>query len=299
MSFWSQGGGGRTEFTNTVGTSKTYMTIALFSKLSTSAVASATGVYTLRAVRGGQAQRVINVRRGTDDATQDFYADVYGNLFTDPTQSQTITTWLGAATGYITTWYDQSGGSNNATQVTTASQPIIDVVNKQVDFKTSRWFNLPNGTVPYGNQNYTMVVRHNTVPTTVNNEYDFVSSGTNGTTNLVNSLGFNSFFTPYPVYINYWWGNDVNSNPAVNRYAPKNTITALYNNTVGVGRTLYVNGTVTGTNTATNRNSATGNNAIGKDARNFYINGELYYVFLFNSALSNSDRQLVEAFPIS
>jgi hypothetical protein len=36
-----------------------------------------------------------------------------------------LTTWTGANDGFVVTWYDQSGNSNNATQGTAASQPQL------------------------------------------------------------------------------------------------------------------------------------------------------------------------------
>jgi len=55
----------------------------------------------------------------------DFYADRLGNLLTAPVTGQTLSSWLGGATGYVATWYDQSGKGNDATQTTLASQPKI------------------------------------------------------------------------------------------------------------------------------------------------------------------------------
>jgi hypothetical protein len=55
----------------------------------------------------------------------DFYADRLGNLLTAPVVGQTLQNWLGGATGYVTTWYDQSGAGNHATQATAANQPVI------------------------------------------------------------------------------------------------------------------------------------------------------------------------------
>jgi hypothetical protein len=62
--------------------------------------------------------------------TQDFYADSRGNLLTAPITGQTLASWLGGAAGYVTTWYDQSGAGNHATQITAANQPIIQKASK-------------------------------------------------------------------------------------------------------------------------------------------------------------------------
>ena len=58
-------------------------------------------------------------------ASQDFYADRLGNLLTAPVTGQTLSSWLGGATGYVATWYDQSGKGNDASQATLANQPTI------------------------------------------------------------------------------------------------------------------------------------------------------------------------------
>jgi hypothetical protein len=164
-------------------------------------------------------------------------------------------------------------------------------VNKQIDFKPSAYFDLPNGTVPFGNSNYTMIVKHNTINTTW---AGIIGSGTYGTQNATNAIETNTTYT------NYWWSNDMSGGA----YAQGSIISAKYDNTIG--RTLYVNGTSVATNANKNRNSTNIQNTIGTDLRgnqgqgggNRYLNGELYYVFLFGSAISDTDRTLVESLPI-
>jgi hypothetical protein len=227
----------------------------------------------------------------TGSAT-DFYADRLGNLLTAPVTGQSLVSWLAGGTGYVTTWYDQSGRGNHATQATAANQPKIDLVNKQIDFKPSAYFDLPNGTVPFGNSNYTMIVKHNTINTTW---AGIIGSGTYGTQNATNAIETNTTYT------NYWWSNDMSGGA----YAQGSIISAKYDNTIG--RTLYVNGTSVATNANKNRNSTNIQNTIGTDLRgnqgqgggNRYLNGELYYVFLFGTALSDTDRTLVESLPVN
>ena len=63
---------------------------------------------------------VIRVRRSSDNAEADFTADE----ITDGT----LLAWVGITAsdnGFVTTWYDQSGNGNDATQGTAASQPKI------------------------------------------------------------------------------------------------------------------------------------------------------------------------------
>ena len=112
--------------TNTVGSTKTTLTgTPLFSQLSASAVASSVGAFSLRAVNGTTA-KAVQVRRSSDSATQDFYADRLGNLLTAPVVGQSLAVWLGGATGYVTTWYDQSGQGKDLVQPTAANQAVIN-----------------------------------------------------------------------------------------------------------------------------------------------------------------------------
>ena len=96
---------------------------SLFGQLSLAAQNVAVGAFSLRAVNGTTA-KAVEVRNGTTNATQDFYADLSGNLSVLGT-GQSLASWLGAATGFVRTWYDQSGAGNHAVQTTTANQPII------------------------------------------------------------------------------------------------------------------------------------------------------------------------------
>ena len=114
----------------------------LFTQLSSAATSSAVGAFSLRAVNGTTA-KAVQVRRSSDSATQDFYADRLGNLLTAPVTGQSLANWLGGATGYVTTWYDQSGKGNHATQATAANQPVIQQATKGPGYSTvftgSQW----------------------------------------------------------------------------------------------------------------------------------------------------------------
>jgi hypothetical protein len=137
-----------------------------------------------------------------------------------------------------------------------------------------------------------MIVKHNTINTTW---AGIIGSGTYGTQNATNAIETNTTYT------NYWWSNDMSGGA----YAQGSIISAKYDNTIG--RTLYVNGASVATNANKNRNSTNIQNTIGTDLRgnqgqgggNRYLNGELYYVFLFGSALSDTDRTLVESLPVN
>ena len=60
------------------------------------------------------------MRRSSDNAEQDIGFDATGNLDTSA-----LSTFCSGTNGFVTTWYDQSGNSRNATQSTAANQPQI------------------------------------------------------------------------------------------------------------------------------------------------------------------------------
>ena len=80
----------------------------------------AEAAYSLRALNSAYTGAILRVRRDSDNAEQDIYAKWDGTLNVEALES-----FCSATDGYVTTWYDQSGNGNNATQATAASQPKI------------------------------------------------------------------------------------------------------------------------------------------------------------------------------
>lgn len=91
-----------------------------------SVFAGAAAAYSMR-IPAGSAYNgpLIRVRRSTDNAEQNFGAaavDANGNRRLDTTA---LLAFVGAGSGFVTTWYDQSGNGFHATQTTGANQPTI------------------------------------------------------------------------------------------------------------------------------------------------------------------------------
>jgi hypothetical protein len=63
---------------------------------------------------------LIEVRRSSDNAVQNIGFDANGDLDTSA-----LLSFVGAGNGFVRTWYDQSGNTNNAQQTTTSNQPQI------------------------------------------------------------------------------------------------------------------------------------------------------------------------------
>jgi hypothetical protein len=80
---------------------------------------SASVAYSLRKLRSAYTGNVIRVRRSSDNTEQDF--GFVNNLL----DTASLLTFCGAGNGFITTWYDQSGNTNNSTQATATNQAQI------------------------------------------------------------------------------------------------------------------------------------------------------------------------------
>jgi len=81
---------------------------------------NAAAAYSLRKLDKDYAGNAIRVRRSNDNAESDIGFTSSGDLDTVGLKN-----FVGANSGFVVTWYDQSGQSRNATQSTAANQPRI------------------------------------------------------------------------------------------------------------------------------------------------------------------------------
>ena len=79
----------------------------------------AAAAYSLRQLRSAYTGSAIRVRRSSDNTEQDIG---FSNNELDTTS---LASFCSGTDGYVTTWYDQSGNGNDATQTTAANQPQI------------------------------------------------------------------------------------------------------------------------------------------------------------------------------
>jgi hypothetical protein len=80
----------------------------------------AAAAYSLRKLRTAYTGSAIRVRRSNDNTEQDIGFTSSGDLDTGA-----LKTFVAANSGFVTTWYDQSGNARNATQTTAANQPRV------------------------------------------------------------------------------------------------------------------------------------------------------------------------------
>ena len=115
--------------------------------------------FSVRKLRTAYTGSSIRVRRSSDNAEQDI-GFVSGYLDTT-----TLLSFCAGTSGYVTTWYDQSGNGNNAIQSTAATQSRIvqggvletltgtGTAKACINFTGSTWFNYTSSiSIPDGTQ---------------------------------------------------------------------------------------------------------------------------------------------------
>ena len=81
---------------------------------------TAGAAYSVRRLRTAYTGPLMRVRRSSDNTEQDI--GYRGDNWLDETA---LLTFVGAGSGFVVTWYDQSGNARNVSQATTANQPRI------------------------------------------------------------------------------------------------------------------------------------------------------------------------------
>lgn len=273
---------------NTIGSSKTTMSgNPLFTRLSSGAVSSATGVFSLSAVNGTTA-KAVNVKRQSDNVTQDFWVDRLGNLLTAPITGTPISTWLAGSTGNVVTWYDQSGKGNDVTQTVAANQPTLNLSNATISFNGSQWFNNASSTgffIPLYQNSYSIVTKHR--------QWTVGAAWSTGNTASFTNFSFNGLrWATGNYYQNYRGGGFLQFGPQPGTFPVVATVVNDRINDIG-----YINGVQSATGTVLPNIEPVYAQFIGYDANSASnkFQGELHAVLSFGSALSTTDRNLIES----
>jgi hypothetical protein len=80
---------------------------------------NASAAYSLRKLRTAYTGNCIEVRRSSDNTLQNI------GFVNNVLDTASLLSFVGAGSGFVRTWYDQSGGANNVTQLTNSRQPIV------------------------------------------------------------------------------------------------------------------------------------------------------------------------------
>jgi prepilin-type N-terminal cleavage/methylation domain-containing protein len=195
----------------------------------------------------------------------------------------------------INRWKDSNPNSifkYDASQTSSANQPKI-IFDKDsslpiVRFDSPSFLNLPDGTVPYGNSEYTVIFISKV---DVSGNYGVLGSGNYGTQNQTNAFRYDSVGK----MVNYWWHDDLSSliNTTINN---KFQIFIFdYNKSI---RNLYVDGVLKKyiSSTTKPRESTNLNNTIGKTYSVEYLVGSIAELIIYDRALLNSERKDIEKY---
>jgi len=232
----------------------------------------------------------------TGSAT-DFYADRLGNLLTAPVTGQTLARWLAGGSGYVTTWYDQSGAGNHATQATAANQPIITRATKGPGYAcyftgnpTQMSFNTPTGNI-FDNTDFTIsAVTRRTID--ISGFQFFV--GTSPASSGVPSLKFG--YTSSTLVRLQFNNISVDSvNVSVSAYSgasePTGYNIGMFSQTSGMISYAWRNGTQTSATAPLGITPGTtsGTGTLGCSRNQQYFTGEMYEVLVFTKSLYDLD----------
>jgi len=106
--------------------------------------------YSLRKLSSAYTGSCITVRRSSDNATANI------GFYRYSLDQTALLNFVGTGSGFVTTWYDQSGNARNATNGTAASQPrivdsgsIVTLLNNPClqNYTTGQFLAIPVGTI--------------------------------------------------------------------------------------------------------------------------------------------------------
>lgn len=193
----------------------------------------------------------------------------------------------------VSTWYDinpQGLAGANATQSSNAYRPTYKINADgglpMLKFTSSvpNYLSLPDGTVPYENNYYTILIVSKTSCSSCTGQ--ILYSGTEAN-NQSNSFYYNSTSIQ-----NSWYGDSVTASAGTTNL---HIFSFTYNN--GSGRTIYVDGTQTTTNSNTSRNSTSANNMIGaKPGISQALDGYIGEIIIYKRYLKTEERKSVEKY---
>jgi hypothetical protein len=227
----------------------------------------AAAAYSLRKLSSTYTGSAIRVRRSSDNTEQDIGFDGSGNL-----NQSTLTTFVGAGSGYVVTWYDQSGNNINmtwwqaVTQAKIVNSGTIETLNSNPCLNTTgiNVFYRPNNPVAgYTNVDYQTLYAVGKIETAGNNF--FVNYEDSYERIYINSSGNfefykNDFGTPFP-------GSPLSTNRTFTLAGPSTNPFVLYVNMRSLNLYASYNG-----------NSESSLGAWGSAMRaNRYLNGFGHY----------------------
>lgn len=227
---------------------------------------SAAAAYSVRRLSSTYEGALIRVREDSGDTEADIGFDANSNLDT-----AALLAHCGVNSGFVVTWYDQSGNGNNATQTSASLQSqiiasgVITLVNTKpsTDFDGSDYYNL-------------------TSPITPVTTFDVTKIDTSGTVNYLTwSTSGNKGY--------YLYGGAIGNNVGVFDGGVKSAFANDLNQHLNY---YYYNGSNfqisqdNGVETALTAGSNFSINMLGRNATNFSLNGKSQELIIYASDMS-------------
>lgn len=244
----------------------------------------AAAAYSLRLLRSAYTGDAIEVRRASDNTTQDI------GFVNNELDTTSLESFCSGTNGFVTTWYDQSGNGNDATQGTDANQPQIvssgSVITENgkpaVDFDGSDdnlSFNLMTS---FTDVTISLVFKNDTsnqdsvvieYGLEVANAYS-IGFGNRGTANRIGSRIRVSA-------TNYYKGADIDVN------TQQRLVTLLGDSTTPTNSEFYLDSTLYTDNISSRSNTTDSRLGSRSGGGNFY-NGNIQEVIIYNSDQSSN-----------
>lgn len=241
--------------------------------------------YSLRQLRGTYSGPAITVRRSSDDAELAIGFDGSGNLNTSA-----LLAFVGAGSGYVSRWFDQSGFGRDLVQPTTSLQPLVvqsgSVVTRsgrpaiyamlgtQMSVNPANWLVSGNGDRAL---NAVMTRNSETVFAVWSGDHD-------------NNRAFGIDLSGYLLYAPYTYGEGDTVSDAIPT-GVTNIVTAIRDGGTSSG---FLNGALRGSNSQAITTDPTFGLGIGTRPDGAEVDGWYSEIIYFSAAISTSGRQSLE-----
>ena len=271
--------------------------IGVLDTLSISGINAIKGAYSLSLLLSSWTGPVVNIRNGTSSATIDVFVDTNKRLWVYSVNSGiTLTSWLNGATGYVTTWYDQSGLGKHVIQQTLANQPTINASASPptINFvsSSSQYLKVVPGLLDSGQKQYTYWAVYTTIDTTATKNicsHDNNSGLTNNVrASLLVTTSNNLYFAGQ--------SNDYTSSATCTINIRNNTVMRI-NNTNATNVQIRQNGTdssgATGAPSSLNVSNGAFGIGLSVGGTTDFMNGTIQTIVVFNTSISQGDAQIL------
>jgi hypothetical protein len=249
---------------------------------------SAAAGYSLRKLSSSYTGDCITVRRDSDNAEQNI------GFVNNVLDTSSLLSFVGSSTGFVKTWFDQSGNGNNLTQTNTSRQPyivntgILEQYNNMpvIYFPVRNRFISNTAIFSAGSANYSffMIALGNF---TGGNTLGFFHQG-NLSTNQSVGVGGD---TTSPIYIrHFWWGNDQDTPTNASFFNNRLLMSGFWQNPTKVIDVVAQGGANENSTIATSgKNTIANQLELGKifrdDNNNGSLNGFIQEFIVYNSSL--------------